>query len=246
MNNIKISRGGKLFAYQTRILSWYKTKNNRRQKFQLELAIHPLTIGKIIINYPGSEGSLDGYNNKYKTLAEYIVDQKLASVVRLPNPHTYGFGWDMNLREVLSYVLKNSEAICGTKSPELYLMGTSAGAGVIASLAWEYPEIKKILLLEPAPIPDDEVTKEALGKYTGEIYIVVGSGGEALGEIVGRKFLDSAIKASRRVIFVIPNCDHQFKGEKNGRILSQAPFYAFLDDPKPLFPEGNGGVKLYE
>lgn len=227
-------------------LNWIKILNGHRRNFQLELAIHPFPNGKIILNYPGGEGSLDGYSNKYKILAEHIVKQKLASVVRLPNPYTFGFGWDMNLRKAISFVLKNSKTVCGTKTPELYLMGTSAGAGVIASLAWEYPEIKKILLLEPAPIPNEEVTKEALRKYLGEVYIVVGSGNEALGEKVGKKSLSAAKNASRSEIFVIPNCDHQFRGEVNGWIFSQTPFYAFSGDPKPLFPDKNGGIKLYD
>lgn len=230
----------------SKYLSWTKSLNNHQRKFQLELAIHPLLNGKIIINYPGGEGTLDGYNNKYKTLAEFIVQQKLASVVRLPNPHTFGFGWDMNLRNALSYILKDSMTICGTKSPQLYLMGASAGAGVIASLAWEYPEIAKILLLESAPVPNEEVTQVGIGKYLGEVCIVVGSGDEALGEVIGRKFLDAATNASKKEIFVIPNCDHQFRGEINGRIFSQAPFYAFSDDPKPVFPDKKAGIKLYD
>ena len=45
---------------------------------------------------------------------------------------------------------------------------------------------------------------------------------------------------------MIPNCDHQFKGEVNGRIMSQAPFYAFATGDKPAFPDPNGGIKLYD
>src|SRR3989338_4126535 len=100
-----------------KLLSWTKSLNDHPRKFQLELAIHPLLNGKIIINYPGVDGSIDGYNNKYKTLAEHIVSQKLASVVRLPNPFTPGLGWSMNLRKVLEYVLKNSKEICGDTTP---------------------------------------------------------------------------------------------------------------------------------
>jgi hypothetical protein len=212
----------------------------------LASAIHPFNNGKIIVNYPGAEGSLDGYKGKYKTLAEYIVSQGLASVVRLPNPHTYGFGWNVNLRHALTYVLENSKSICGSDHPDIYLMGLSAGAGAIATLAWEYPEVKKILLLEPALMTGDFSVMKGIAKYRGELYVVVGSGDEAIGTLVGDIVMDNAAKASRKEMFVIPNCDHQFRGEINGRILSQAPFYAFSDDPKPSFPDEKAGIKLYD
>lgn len=231
-------------------LSWEKTLNNHTEKFDLELIIHPFNNGKILVNYPGADGSIDGYKEKYKLLAEYIVSQSFASVVRLPNPHVFGFGWDMNLRHALSYVLDNSQTICNSNSPEIYLMGFSAGAGVIASLAWEYPQVKKILLMEPAPKVNEQGVIKGLDQYKGELYVVVGSGdevlGPALGQEVGNKIIKAAVNTSKKEIFVIPNCDHQFKGEANGRIISQAPFYAFSENPKPKFPDINGGIKLYD
>lgn len=226
-------------------LSWRQTLNNHTEKFELELSVHPLDNGKIIVNYPGAEGSIDGYNEKYKTLAEHIVANGLASVVRIPNPYTFGFGWDMCLRKALDYVLKHSNEICGTTKPEIYLMGFSAGAGAIAMIAWEYPEVKKILLLEPAPKVNEQGVQEGIGLFKGEVYVVVGGGDEALGEKVGNRVIEAAINASRKEIFVIPNCDHQFKGEINGRIMSQAPLYAFKDKDKPQFPNPKGGIKLY-
>lgn len=230
----------------SKVLSWKKTINNHTEKFQLELAIHSFNNGKIIVNYPGVEGSIDGYNGKYKTLAEHVVSQDLASVVRLPNPHTFGFGWDMNLRHALTHVHENSKSICNSDNPDIFLMGFSAGAGVVAMIAWEYPTVKKILLMEPAPKVDEQGIIEGLGQYKGELYVVVGGGDEALGSEVGNKIIKAAVSASRKEIFVIPDCDHQFKGEINGRIMSEAPFYAFKDKDKPLFPNPNGGIKLYD
>lgn len=230
----------------SKTLSWEKTINNHTEKFDLELIIHPHGNGKIIVNYPGAEGSTDGYNGKYKTLAEYIVSQSLASVVRLPNPHTFGFGWDMNLRHALAHIHENSKSICNSNDPDIFLMGFSAGAGVIASLAWEYPTVKKILLLEPAPKVGEKGVIDGLCQYKGELYVVVGSGDEALGPEVGNKIIKAAINASKKEIFVIPNCDHQFRGETNGRIMSHAPFYAFSDNPEITFPDPKGGIKLYD
>jgi hypothetical protein len=227
-------------------LSWQEILNNHPIKFSLELKIHPFNNGKIIVNYPGAFGSVDGYMQKYKILAEYIVSQSLASVVRLPNPQTINSDWNLNLEHALNYIIDNSKTICDSDNPEIFLMGLSAGAGAIATLAWKYPQVKKILLLEPALMTGDGSLVKGIMNYQGEVYVVVGSGDEAIGTLIGNMVVDNALKASRKEIFVIPNCDHQFKGEANSRIMSQAPFYAFSDTPKIKFPNLKGGIKLYD
>lgn len=226
-------------------LKWIKSKNGITMDFELDVAIHPFNNGKIVINYPGADGSINGYNDKYIKIANYLIENKIGAVVRIPNISSLGFGWDINLRETLSYVLDHSIEICGSDKPEIYLMGTSAGACAIAMIAWEYPEIKKILLTEPAIVFSGESGIEGIKEYIGEVVIVVGDSDTALGKPVGDKFFNYFINASHKEIFEIKNCDHQFKGEINGRIFSQAPIYAF-GEKKIKFPNPNGGVKLYD
>ncbi len=230
---------------KTTKLKWEKSQNGITMDFELDVAIHPFNNGKIVINYPGADGSINGYNDKYIKIADYLVENKIGAVVRIPNISSLGFGWDINLRETLSYVLDHSKEICGREVPEIYLMGTSAGAGAIAMTAWEYPEVTKILLTEPAIIFSGEHGVEGIKEFQGKIVIVVGQGGNALGKVIGDKFFDYFIKSKHKEIFEIQNCDHQFKGEINGRIFSQAPLYAF-GDKKFIFPDPNGGVKLYD
>ena len=43
---------------------------------------------------------------------------------------------------------------------------------------------------------------------------------------------------------MIPNCNHQFFGEANGKIMSKAPLWAFAGDT--TFPSPEGGKKLYD
>ncbi|MDD4110562.1 MAG: hypothetical protein PHS54_03300 [Clostridia bacterium] len=227
-------------------LNWIKSKNEISMDFELDVAIHPFNNGKIIINYPGADGSIDGYNDKYVKIADYLIDQKIGAVVRIPNISSLGFGWDINLRKTLTYVLDNSKKICGNNKPEIYLMGTSAGAGAIAMTAWEYPEVTKILLTEPAIIFSGEHGVEGIREYKGDVTIVVGKGSNALGKEIGDKFFDYFINAKHKEIIEIENCDHQFKGEINGRIMSESPIYAFAEGEKIKFPDPNGGIKLYD
>jgi hypothetical protein len=230
---------------QTTKLKWIKSKNGISVDFELDVAIHPFNNGKIVINYPGADGSINGYNDKYIKIANYLVENKIGTVVRIPNISSLGFGWDINLRETLSYVLDHSKEICGSEIPEIYLMGTSAGAGAIAMTAWEYPQVTKILLTEPAIIFSGEHGVDGIKKYRGEVVIVVGQGDNALGKEIGEKFFDYFINAKNKEIFEIPSCDHQFRGEVNGRIFSQAPLYAFGNE-KFTFPDPNGGIKIYD
>lgn len=42
----------------------------------------------------------------------------------------------------------------------------------------------------------------------------------------------------------IPDCDHQFRGRRNGRIMSQAPLRAFAG--LTPFPHDSAGLDLYD
>ena len=226
-------------------IHWTAKNGDDAYDFNEEIIIHPLNTGIVIINCPGAGGNIDGYNNKYVTLADYMVSQNLGAVVRMSDPYN-PFGWDKKLRQVMTYALENSKDICGTDTPRVYLMGTSAGASAISLLAWEYPEVEKILFLEPAAMSNKRLLQECLEKYTGEIVVVTGNPGEALGIETGRFFIDASMHASRKEIFELQDCDHNFRGVRNGRVFSQAPFYAFSDSPQVPFPDYGGGIVLYE
>ena len=210
-----------------------------------DIHIHPLNNGVIIINVPGVGGGCDGYQSKYVKLADFLIQNSLGAVVRMGDPYN-PFGWDRNLRQVMAYVLDNSEKICQSEKPNIYLMGTSAGAGAVSLLAWEYPEVKRMLLLEPAAPSDRSNLKDALGRYTGEIVVVTGSPGISLGKDVGQIFTDFCTNTTKRELVELTDCDHHFSGEKNGRILSQAPLYAFSKIRPTVFPNNEGGVVLYK
>jgi hypothetical protein len=231
---------------KTTKLKWSISRNGITKDFEFSVAIHPVKNGKIIINVPGADGSMDGYENKYLKIANNLVKEKVGAVVRIPNSSSLGFGWDINLRKALDYVLENSKEICGSDKPEIYLMGLSAGAGTISMTAWEYPEVTKILLIEPAVVFSGEHGVEGIRKYKGDVTIVVGKGSTALGKQIGDKIFDYFINAKHKEIVEIPNCDHCFMGEINGRIFSEAPVYAFKDGPKIKFPDPKGGIKLYD
>lgn len=223
-------------------------KKDLGKKFPLdiEMEIHPNQSGKIIINVPGYNGDINGYNNKYFVLANEMQRTNLGAVIRLNGGFFHGYLPNTQLKIALELATKNGQVICGNSTPEIYLMGFSAGAGSIAATAHEYPEVKKILLIAPSfDMPEDKV-KEGLGKFKGEVVIVQGENDDIVGPETGPMCFQFATSAIKKEIFMISNCDHQFKGTKNGQIVAKAPFYAFLkDNERPSFPSPDGGLFLY-
>jgi len=216
-------------------------------EIDIEIAVHKANSHKVIINYPGSGGHIDGYNNKYLTLAEHMQN-KIGSVVRMWNKNIPGVNYSQLLREnlktVIEYVISNSYKICGSNQPTIYLMGFSDGAGAIPTVAHLYPEVEKILLLAPSFGAGWKEIHKGLKQYKNDLYVVIGSNDKIVGTKNGQIFKDIAESSRLNLLEVIPNCDHQFKGKDNGKILSKAPFWAFDNDN--TFPSPDGGLELYE
>jgi dienelactone hydrolase len=226
-----------------------KTGGGEETTINFEINIHDCPESNVIIvNYPGYQGDIDGYQGKYRTVADLIRRKGLGAVVRMDNQCRYGFLYEKSvvadLKATIDYALANAKTICSTSEPDLYLMGFSAGAGATAIVAADYPQITKVLLLAPSVDAGKTAIEEAFGKFRGEVYIAVGQYDECVGMEAGDYFLGLATGARKKKLVVIPNCDHQFQGLVNGKIMSKAPFWAFADDES--FPSPEGGTILYE
>lgn len=221
---------------------------NNENKLELEVAIHPYSNGIIVVNYPGITGDINGFNNKYGQQADFVQEKGVGTVVRMGNEYfpnlPYPEGMIDNFKCVLDYCIFNGEELSGKQNPKLYLMGFSAGASTIAAVAGDYSAVEKILLMAPSGDAEQDVIEKGLGKFTGEVYIVIGENDKLVGMEAGQMFYDLATTAKIRKLKIIPNCDHQFRGEINSKIMSKAPLWAFAGDN--TFPSPEGGTKLYD
>lgn len=217
-----------------------------QRPLELEVAIHPYSNGIIVVNYPGITGDIDGCNNKYGHLADFVQDKGIGTVVRMSNQDfsDYPIGMVDNFKFVLDYCLVNGKELSGKENPTLYLMGFSAGASTIAAVAGDYSPVEKILLMAPSGDAGQEAVERGLEKFTGEVYIAIGDQDEVVGSQAGQTFYNLATIAKSRKLEVIPNCNHQFFGEANGKIMSKAPLWAFAGEK--TFPSPEGGKKLYD
>lgn len=213
----------------------------------LFVAIHPARAERIVVMIPGCNGSLDGYERKYAKLAEHLVEVGLGAVVRTGNPmlpfQPYEQTCQETLRGVAEGALARAREICGVGSPELLLVGWSAGASAIAAQAARLPRVRGILLYAPSGDAGEADLRAGLADYVGEVFVVA-AGDDAVVEELPQHLFELATGASRKELVTIPDCDHQFRGARNGRIMSQAPLWAFLG--RGGFPDPEGGIHLYD
>ncbi|MFA6462134.1 MAG: hypothetical protein WCV90_07780 [Candidatus Woesearchaeota archaeon] len=217
----------------------------KTQPIPLDIAITPVHNGKMIVHIPGFLETVNGYGNKYQTLANLLQQKSFAAMVRMDNRerdyHPLEETLFDDLRFVINYALAHAKEICGTDNPELYLMSFSGGANALGVLAPEYPQVKKMLMMGPA-IECHSPIQERFSHYKGELYIVQGENDWVLNGEGGRIFHRLASRATRRELVIIPDCEHFFKHKDE--VYSKAPFWAFGGDT--TFPDPEGGIKLVQ
>jgi dienelactone hydrolase len=148
-----------------------------------------------------------------------------------------------DLAGVTEYCIRNSARLCGSDSPVIYLMGFSAGASATAAVAGLYPEVKKILLIAPSGDADATRRQQSMATFAGEVCVVIGAKDDVVYPEAAQFFADLATAAASVRVFTIPDCDHQFKGELNGRLMSSLPLLAFTDQISE--PCAERGIRLY-
>jgi len=222
----------------------------KTKPIELPIAIHPSDKGRIIVHIPGGWERVNGYGNKYITLANFMRDQGLAAVVRMDNTerdyHPLEETLFDDLRFVIDYVLQNAEQICGSSKPEVYLMSFSGGGHASGVVAHEY-DIPKMLMMAPAIECDSvDLLREGMAKFKGDLFLVQGEQDFVVrcNGSGGKVYYNMATDARSRNLIMIPDCDHFFKHEVNDRIYSRAPFWAFGGDT--TFPDYANGIRLVQ
>lgn len=221
-----------------------------RGKIMFAVHVHPCPESEqIIINVPGYKGDIDGYNDKYRKIGERLSKKGVAAFVQMPNivrdddPDEYCRELNADVIATCHDVRRYARNICGAAAPSICLAGFSAGGAAVASVAHAV-SAKKVLLMEPSVVMSIwEDVSESLRNLTGDLYMVTGSGPEAIGPDDGRRFYDLAPRRVQKGFHAIPDCDHQFKGTRNGQIMAKAFEWAFAGDT--TFPSPEGGLVLY-
>lgn len=202
-------------------LQWQETKNGVTIYCGLDVRVHTAKSNIIVLLIPGVDGSVDGYKNKYHTIAESIQKKHGAAVVRMENPFITSFHWESNVRHILEFIESNKQEICISDSYEIRIMAHSAGASVIASIAHEHQQTTRLLLVNPAMSLNSTAITEGLDKFGGSATILIGSKDTNYSEILK---LESRNKLK---IITVENADHNFSGDSFQAFLDAANKYLF-------------------
>ncbi len=214
----------------------------------IEVALHRADVGRIAVMMPGWDGDIDGWEQKYAKMADLLAGRGIAAVVRMGNHPVAGLPFETSspdqLRGVARRAVAEATALCGSATPELLGLGMSAGASAMAACAGDLPGLTRLLLLAPSADCELQDMRSGLAAYRGALFVVVGADDEVVGRRLPEDVFRMAPDAARAEMVVVPACDHQFRGPTNGRILSQAPLWAFADDAP--FPDPGRGIHLYD
>lgn len=186
----------------------------------LDIAVHPANSKVVLLTVPGVDGSVDGYEEKYIRIANSIQRRHSVAVVRIANPFITSFHWESNVRRALDYINDNAQDISGHEEVEIRIMAHSAGAAIVAQIAWEYPNITSILLINPATKLGIEKMKYGLAEFGGnKITVLFGSEDSNVNDA---QELSKADESVRMRTFILEGVDHHFSGDAL-QLFMQAP-----------------------
>ena len=227
--------------------------------YEVPFIAFPTTSGKLLIQAPGAGEVKEGAWNRYVRLGENLQTRGLATLVsfnppwpdaqgKYPDePYSYrDASWNRifveGMAHLVEHCLTNAESLCGTKEPEVNLAGFSAGGSVAVAVAPLFRQVTKILLVSAY----DSVGwffLHGLRHFAGEVYVAYAED-DAPAVALAMSIRAFARKASTVQARGVPECDHAFSGEANGKVLAKAYLWAFAGDES--FPSPEGGVALYD
>ena len=151
----------------------------------------------------GMNGSLFGHENKYLKIAETASEQYGYTVFVFHNPAS---NWDIKdngFSSVMSTVSENM-----AENYEVSYFGFSAGASFAMFHAWKYPQIKRMLLVNPPLMVDFPKALRGIKAFEGVSTLIIGERDKniTLGRLIER---DQEASGFSHVI-IFPKADHSF------------------------------------
>lgn len=156
--------------------------------------------GKAFVILTGLGGSADGFGNKYSRIAEYVQSDYGFPAFIVPTPKDVWEKKEKFYDEVVARFMQNKTCV--------YLMGVSAGATMALWYAVKYPQIRRILCVNPVLNINLHLTSSGIRDFCGEKMAVVF--GEKCPSAKWAKLLPVLPNLQ---IHIIPDADHVFSGK---------------------------------
>lgn len=181
----------------------------------VSVAEHLGSTKEALLIIPGIDGDIDGFQSKYLDIASNVRNDYGFTVFRMDNPYISHLHWESNIREVLKHILQENNI------ERLFIMAHSAGAWIISRIAWEYPEIEKLLLINPAvniPNIDDYAN---LAKSGSKNTFLIGEKDRSV------QYSDHFNALDNSAVSVVAGADHHFSGEAFTIFMNSPHEYLF-------------------
>jgi alpha/beta superfamily hydrolase len=128
------------------------------------------------------------------------------------------------VRRILEFISDNAVILAGHEAIELRVMAHSVGGAIIGQVAWEYPHISRLLLVNPAMGVRQTKVYAGLKEFTGKTTILVGSKDPAAGLADDKTLTDTVTDLD---IITVEEADHNFSGEAFPVFLEVPSTYLF-------------------
>lgn len=156
----------------------------------------------ILLIVTGAGGTTKGFQNKYETIAKLIMHDYHFSVMVATSP----IGSWLTMKENMQYIMDSLFAKKKEENFRVYVMGSSIGANIVLSYSYLFPQIKKVLAINPVLNMNLHRIHQGIKSFTGEkISVVFGE------KDLSSKYIVTMPTADVLQTIVLPNIDHTFK-----------------------------------
>lgn len=156
----------------------------------------------VLLIFTGLGGTLKGYQNKYERIAKQIMNMYHFSVAVVATPPNAWQALEKNLHDAMMFLHDKFQDY----NFKVYAMGTSAGANILLCFSYLFPQIKRVLAVNPVLNVNFHWIDRGIKEFTGEQISVISGELDPSSRLIG---LLSRYDSVQKI--VLPNIDHVFR-----------------------------------
>ncbi|GHV09385.1 hypothetical protein AGMMS50229_19480 [Campylobacterota bacterium] len=175
----------------------------------------------LLLIISGAGGSSDGYKGKYRTIAQNINSTYGASVVRT------GLAVIGRAERVAHFAATMDAIGAEFGAHSIYIMASSAAASLTAANAYKYPNIKKLLLINPPANINLHLQSNGLKRFNGKAIVLCGDHDPSFA------YAPMLTEGNNAALITIANDDHKLSNMPLEEYIKLPEKYLF-EDAKPV------------
>ena len=188
--------------------TWMEIPEFSPHAYGVEVAEYKGTTNKVVMIIVWKWGTTSGYQNKYITIASNLVEKYGVTVFVVENPWISRDDPKLFVECAMGFVEEQMKK-SGFDDWEIYGMGHSAGAHFWGRFAHLYPNVSKLLLINPVVSVNFTKLKKELQAYQGELFLIQWSKDH---DFFYNPLLDP-IKSEKKQVIILDWVNHEFSNE---------------------------------